>query len=99
MINAILTGIFNIIISLVNILLSPIDALIAQFVPSLDSALTAFSQALEVANDVMGFVVSATGLSDIAIDLVIAYWVFALTVPIAFRSVKLAIKWYNNLKI
>ena len=99
MINAILTGIFNLIISLVNIILAPIDLAIAAALPELSSALDAISDMFAVVNNVVGYVISASGLSDIAIDLVIAYWVFALTVPLTFSSIKLALKWYNNLKL
>ena len=99
MINAILTGVFNVIIALVNIILSPIDLAIAAALPELDEALSAVADMFDVVNNVTGYVISASGLSDIAIDLVIAYWVFALTVPLTFNSIKLALKWYNNLKI
>ena len=99
MINAILTGIFNVIIALVNIILAPIDLAIAAALPELDQALSSIGSMFDVVNGVVGFVISASGLSDVAIDLVIAYWVFALTVPLTFNSIKLAIKWYNNLKI
>ena len=99
MINAILTGIFNVIIALVNIILAPIDMAIAAALPELDEGLSAVADMFDVVNDVTGYVISASGLSDIAIDMVIAYWVFALTIPLTFRSIKLAIKWYNNLKI
>lgn len=99
MINAILTGIFNVIIVLVNIILAPIDLAIAAALPELDQAFSSIGSMFDVVNSVVGFVISASGLSDVAIDLVIAYWVFALTVPLTFNSIKLAIKWYNNLKI
>ena len=99
MINANLTGIFNVIIALVNIILAPIDLAIAAALPELDQALSSIGSMFDVVNSVVGFVISASGLSDVAIDLVIAYWVFALTVPLTFNSIKLAIKWYNNLKI
>ena len=99
MINASLTGIFNVIIALVNIILAPIDLAIASALPELDQAFSSIGSMFDVVNSVVGFVISASGLSDVAIDLVIAYWVFALTVPFTFSSIKLAIKWYNNLKL
>lgn len=99
MINAILTGIINLIIGLVQILLKPIDIAIASAIPQLTPAFNAIFGMFDVVNDVVGFVISASGLSDTALDLIIAYWVFKLTVPFTFKSLKLALKWYNSLKV
>lgn len=99
MINAILTGIFNLIISLVNIILSPIDNLITSSLPSLSNAFDNINQIFTIVNNGVGFAISMSGLSDTALDLIVTYWVFVLTVPFTFSSIKLAIKWYNSLKV
>lgn len=99
MINAILTGVFNVIIGLVNILLKPIDLAIKAALPGLSDGINAIGSMFAVVNNVTGFCISATGLSDVAIDLIIAYYVFVLTVPLTFSSIKLALKWYNTLKL
>lgn len=99
MINAILTGIFNLIIGLVDTILSPINSVIESALPQLSSAISSIGQMFAVVNQSVAFVIDMSGLSDSAIDLIIAYYVFILTIPLAFSSVKLALKWYNNLKI
>ncbi len=98
MINAILTGIFNVIIGLVGVLLTPIDLAVKAALPGLSDGINAIGGMFDVVNNVVGFCISATGLSDTAIDLIIAYYVFILTVPLTFSSIKLALKWYNSLK-
>lgn len=98
MINAILTGIFNVIISLVNVLLTPIDALIASSLPSLDNAINAIGQLFATIGVSIGWGISLVGISSECIALIVAYFVFKLTLPIAFYLVKTAIAWYDKLK-
>lgn len=99
MIKAIIKGIMSLIISLVSVILAPIDALISQFLPSLSSALSGFSSFLTMCGQYIGWVIDFTGLSSETISLIIAYFVFKLTVPLLVSSVKVAIKWYNALKV
>lgn len=99
MINAIIKGIINLIIGLVDIVLLPIDALILQFLPDLSNAFTLVGDLFEYATNFLGFIVSMTGLSSTAISLIIAYYTFILTVPLLISTIKLAIKWYNALKL
>lgn len=99
MINAILTGVLNVVISIMNLVLGIFDPIIEQTLPELDSGLVAISQMFEIVNNGVAFVLDISGLSDTAISLIIGYFVFVLTVPLTFSSVKLALKWYNSLKI
>jgi len=98
----ILTGIFNIIIGLVlllvKIVLIPIDFLITQYIPSLATAFTAVGTYLTAIFTNMGWVLSITGIPAFAIGLVVAYWVFKLTLPVNVWAIKLAISWYQHLK-
>lgn len=98
MINALLTGIFNLIIGLVGVVLAPIDALITTFLPDLSTALSAIGAMFGLVDNVMGFCVSVTGLSSEALSLIVLYWTFKLTAPLAVSTVKSAIKWYKALK-
>ena len=50
MINAILKGIFSLVVGLVNLLLSPIDSLISSALPSLQSAFNVIGQFLKKHN-------------------------------------------------
>lgn len=98
MINALLTGIFNLIIGLVGIILSPIDLLISQFLPDLSSAFGAIGSMFSLVDGVMGFCVSVTGLSSETLSLIVLYWTFKLTAPLVVSAIKMSIKWYKALK-
>ena len=98
MINAILQGIMSLIIGLVSLLLYPIDALIMSALPDLSNALTAVGGFLNLISQGVGWAVSATGLSNETLSLIVMYFVFKLTSPMLFYMIKLAITWYDKLK-
>lgn len=98
MINALLTGIFKLIISLVTIILSPIDLLITNALPSLDNALSAVASFFTYIGSSIGWVISLTGLSSETLSLLVLYFTFKLTAPMLFYMIKLALSWYNKLK-
>lgn len=98
MINALLSGIFKLIIGLVSIILTPIDALITSALPSLDNALTAVANLFTYIGSSIGWAVSLTGLSSETLSLIVLYFTFKLTAPMLFYMIKLAISWYNKLK-
>lgn len=98
MINAILTGIFNLIIGLVSVVLKPIDLVIASALPDLSTGIAAIGGMFSYVNNFMGFCVSVTGLSSEALSLIVLYWTFKLTTPILISTMKSAVKWYNALK-
>ena len=98
MINAILTGIMKLIISLVSILLKPIDLLISAALPDLSSGISAVGNFLNLIKQGLGWAISVTGLSSECLSLIVLYFTFKLTVPLAISTVKLAIKWYDKLK-
>lgn len=98
MINKLLMGIFKIIISLVNLLLTPIDSLISQFLPGLDNAFTMVGNLVQQLCNIIPWVMSWLGVSSIVISLLVSYLTFKMSVPIVVHTVKLAIKWYDKLK-
>ena len=98
MINALLTGIFKLIIGLVSVILSPIDLLITNALPSLDNALTGVANFFTYIGSSIGWVISLTGLSSDTLSLIVLYFTFKLTAPMLFYMIKLALSWYNKLK-
>ena len=98
MINKILMGIIKLIVSLVSLILLPIDNLIQSALPDLSNALTAVGNFFNLISDVIGWVVSATGLSNETLSLIVMYFTFKLTAPMLFYMIKLALSWYNKLK-
>ena len=98
MINAILTGIINLIVGLVEIILYPFDALILSVLPDLSNALTGIGGFINVITSGIGWVISLTGLSSETLSLIVMYFTFKLTAPMLFYMIKLALSWYNKLK-
>lgn len=98
MIGALLQGLMNLVISLVNLVLAPIDAIILSVMPDLSNAMTQFGAFLNYVSVHIGWAISFTGLSQNAIGLMVMFLGFKLTAPILFYTVKLALKWYNRLK-
>lgn len=99
MINKILMGVFKIIISLVNLLLVPIDNLIAQFLPGVNEAFTMVGNLVQQLCNIIPWVMSWMGVSTAVVSLLVAYLTFKMSVPIVVHTVKLAIKWYDKLKV
>lgn len=98
MINAILTGIIKLIVSLVSIILLPIDALITSLLPDLADALSSVGEFFQIISQSLGWVISATGISNKTILVIVIYYTFKLTAPLLVYMIKLAIKWYDKLK-
>lgn len=94
-INAIIT----LIMSLVKLITAPIDLLILNTLPDLSNALTSFADVLDIIGTGIGWAISLSGISSTAISLIIAYYTFKLTTPLVVSTVKIAIKWYNSLKL
>lgn len=98
MINAILTGIINLIMGLVNVLLSPIDAIIKQFMPDFSSFVSTIVGMFDYVNNGLGFTVSMLGLTPTILSAIIGYYTFKLTVPLMISAIKQVIKWYKAMK-
>jgi len=98
-INAIIQGIMSLIMSLVNVLLTPIDLAIAKFLPDLDNAMLSIASMLNYASQYLGWVIDVTGLSKETISLIVLFFTFKLSAPLVVSTIKQAIKWYNALKL
>lgn len=99
MIAKLLTAIMNLIISLVNILLAPINLLIEQFLPQeITNGLNSIGGFFQLVSDGIGWVISASGIPQSAIAIIVASMIFKLSVPIIVHATKLAIRWYDKLK-
>ena len=99
MIKAIINGIFNLVLSLVDVILMPIDSAIETFLPALDSSLNYIAQFFNYILEFIPYICSWLHFPSFLIDFLIAYYIFKLTVPLIVHTVKLAISWYDKLKI
>lgn len=98
MINAIIKGIFSLVISLVEVLLYPIDLVINSALPGVSDALGYVSTFFNYILQFIPWILSWFNLPSVFITFVVAYWVFKLTVPLAVHTVKLALAWYDKIK-
>jgi len=99
MIRVIINGIMSLVISLVSLILSPIDSLIDQFLPSLSEALGYVSEFFSTIGSVVPWCLSYIGILPEVISICVDLIVFIYTLPYLVHAVKLAIKWYNSLKL
>ena len=99
MINAILKGVFKIVTKFINLLLSPINALIVTFLPGFNNVLSYISQFFNTASQYIGYIMNSLFIDSNVISFLILYWTFKLTFPLAVYTFKLCVKWYDKLKI
>lgn len=97
MIGKLLNGVLKLVIGLTSTLLAPIDTMIEQALPSLADGLNAVNSMIDWVVGIIGFVVDASGLTSVAILLIIGYWTFSITSTLTLYLVKLALKWYRML--
>lgn len=99
MINKILLGVIKLIVGLVSVILTPIDNLISTALPDLSNVLDSVGAFLNLATQSIGWVISLTGISSSVISIIVLYYGFKLTAPMLFYMIKLALSWYNKLKL
>lgn len=99
MINALFNALFSIVISLVSVLLSPIDLLIDTFLPDVGSALDKFGAAIDYVSQYFEWAVSWTFLEKEVLSLIVLTLTYHYTAPYLVSTVKLAIKWFEKLKL
>lgn len=97
--NSFLQIILDLIIFLVNTILSPIDLLISGLVPNYADTTILITNMLNVALNYVNYVLDSVGFESITILLLVNYLIFKLTVPLQIWVVKVAIKWYDKLKV
>lgn len=99
MINNIGDLVLNIVITLVNIILLPINLLIRQYLPTIDNALQYLNDFIDELTRYLSWGVDSLCLPQPVIIIITDYLIFKLTFPYLVWFIKLALKWYNNLKV
>ncbi len=97
MISSLLLGFFKLLTFIVNLVLSPINLLILNAFPNLNDALNSINSFFSLCFRYVPWVVDALGITPLALNIVILYWTFALTVPLTVFVIKIAVKWYHYL--
>ena len=98
MVNAILRGIFNLVIGLVQNILRPIDLLLANSIPAISDLLTGFGNFLSYILGFIPWVLSWFHIPTFLLTFLVYYLIAKITVSQAVHVVKLAIAWYRALK-
>lgn len=88
----------SLILNFIALLLQPIDKIISSLLPDLSNIFTLIGNLLEIIFSQTGWVISFLGLSSTAINLIVTYLIISVTASYSVYFIKLAIKWYNNLK-
>lgn len=99
MIKAIINGIFKLIMMLVNLILLPIDLIIEQFLPDVADIIEYVGTFFDYIGEFIPFIISYTGIDRLLLVYIYQISVFILTVPLMVHTMKLAIAWYNKLKL
>lgn len=99
MINAILNGVLSFASSLITLVLSPIDRFIDSNIPSLSSIINNIGATFTFLTNVMGWVVDSFCLPTYAITFLILTFTFRINLRIGVYAVKLALNWWDKLKL
>lgn len=101
-VSSLVTGFLQLILDfvlfIVNLILSPLDFLISNFLPDLSNGLSYISSAFSSSLTYVGWIIDSSGLQQVTIILLVDYLIFKLTIPLQAYMVKLAVSWYNHLK-
>lgn len=99
MINAILTGIFNLIISLFNAIVSPFVSAITTLFPALNDFFTHITNFLTTACTYVRSVLALFCINDNMILTIFNYFAIMYSIHIVSLAIKFAINIYNKFKI
>lgn len=89
----------KLIMAFISTILTPLDNLILQFLPSVSNAFTRVGFLLDYILDGVGWAISLSGIPPETLSLIGFYFTFKLTAPFVIYCFKLGIKWYHYLKV
>lgn len=90
---------FQVVSTIVAIIILPISFFIHTYMPAVDGAFGFINTYLNLATSYSGWVIDALGVPHIVILIVVAYYVFTTTVSIAIIPIKRALIWYAVVKL
>lgn len=99
MIKAIINGVFSLVLSIIDVVLVPIDATIESSLPGISEVLNYIGQFFNYILGFIPFIFSWFNLPSWLVDFTIAYYVFKLTVPLIVHTIKLAVSWFRSIKL
>lgn len=82
---------------IINLLMTPINQLIGTYFPQIEQGFEYISDFFEMIIGFIPWIMSWFNLPSLFIDLVIAYYVFKLTVPYLVHGIKIAVSWWDSI--
>lgn len=89
--------IIGFLVSILDIILYPINFLVVTYMPGLNDALVTITEYFNYANTYMSWIFSAFGVPTFAVTLASSYYLFTWTIQFSAYSFKLLLKWKNAL--
>lgn len=99
MINAIIKGIFTLILMMFNLIFSPIISIITSLFPTLANLFTYLSNFLTISLTYVRSILSLLLINDTMIITLFDYFVILYTIYLTVLTVKFAINIYNKFKL
>lgn len=97
MINKILQGMLSFIISLVSVLMAPLDSALNTILPQFSDVLTMFGNFIDRILSIIPWVLSWFNIPVALLTFVCAYIVAKITISMGVHEIKLALAWYRKL--
>ena len=97
MINALLTGLTDFAINCINVLLSPIDNLITQYLPDLSNSLTSISGLFSMGLNKVGWFIDASFLESSTIGIICTIGIARLTISPIVSLIKVIVHWWDSI--
>lgn len=88
--------IIQILTAITNVILFPINLLIDSLFPDFSAALGYITQFFDLVQQYLAWVLSFLGIPAVLVTLVLAYYLFSVTVTLGVWGVKLALKWIGH---
>lgn len=95
--NTIFNGLFNIISSMMHFVMMPINLIIQNVLPDVQSALNAMNGYLNKVGEFLSFGLSYFGFYTELIDVSVLIIGAIMTIPLLVHSLKLILRWYRIL--
>lgn len=100
MISKIINGILKLIMKLTDILFAPINLAITSLLPNnIQNALSSITQFMQLPFQFMGWIKELVHVPTLALELIIAYWVFKYAIVGSIAGVKRVITLYQRFKL
>lgn len=98
MVNALLNGIFNLVIGLVNTLLLPLDTLIQTTIPGFSQVLGYVENLITLLVGFIPWILSWFNFPIVVLTWVASFYIAKFTLTLFVHPIKLALAWWRTLK-